>query len=344
MLRMSIREYRLSVACCCAAMVLAFSACSQRWAFMPSENMNAVVRPLELASTPGVVTSMLGESAAPRVPPAYPVTAAAYGQPIVNANYGEEYCRAPADDCPTFSERFCAGAGRGWSDVKCDYRNYYSCRTGRGLLLCVGAAAIMANTTIDQDFRDWVQDDVRSSGSDDFASFWKTFGEGQLVVPACAGMALVGSMLDDYPMMDCMGEFGYRATRSYLVGAPPMLFMQYCLGASRPVEGEGSYWHPFQDNNGVSGHAFCGAVPFITAAQMSDNCCLKGCFYFLSTLTGWSRINDDSHYLSQAWMGWWMAYLSCRAVSETENGKRSCYSLAPIIAPDTVGMMMEYRR
>jgi hypothetical protein len=316
-------------------MMLAFCACSQRWAFLPSGNPNAIVHPLQLASAetnPRQDVSQLGREAQAAVP-------ASHFEPI----YGEGSC-TPAAEGPTFIERFSASAGRGWGDVCCDYRRYYSYRTGRDLLLCTGAAAIMANTSIDRDFRDWVQDDVRSSGSDEFASFWKTFGEGGIFVPAWAGLALVGSMLDDYPAMGTVGDFGYRTTRSYLVGTPPMLFMQYCLGASRPEEGNGSQWHPFSDNNGVSGHAFCGAVPFITAAQMSDNCCVKGCFYFMSTLTGWSRINDDSHYFSQAWMGWWMAYLSCRAVNETEQGKKNCYSVAPIVAPGTVGMMMEYRR
>ncbi|MEA1952602.1 MAG: phosphatase PAP2 family protein [Planctomycetota bacterium] len=266
-----------------------------------------------------------------------------FGQPIVEPTFGDEY-NEPATECPTFSEQFCAKAARGWCDIKCDYRHYYTCRTGRDLLLCVGAAAIMANTSIDQDFQDWVQDDVRSSDSDDFATFWKTFGEGRIFVPAWVGLALVGSVLDEYPVMGSVGEFGYRTTRSYLVGVPPMVFMQYCLGASRPGEGDGSEWHPFSDDNGVSGHVFMGAVPFITAAQMSENRYMKGCFYFMSTLTAWSRVNDNSHYLSQAWMGWWMAYLSCRSVSETEQGKQSCCTIAPMMAPGTVGMVMEYRR
>lgn len=358
-------------------MMLAFCGCSQHWVFLPSDSPDAIVRPLEPISTeiaprrdisllggekqpampashaepfatptsqtptsqtstsqtPGVVLSMLRESATP-----LPTQA----NPLADPTYGEDFCYS-AVACPTFTERFCARTGRGWCDVRCDYRRYYSYRTGRDLLMCVGAAAIMANTSIDQNFRGWVQDNARSSGSDNFASFWKTFGEGKIFIPAFAGLALVGSILDECPKAGTVGNFGYRTTRSYLVGTPPMLFMQYCLGASRPEEGNGSEWHPFSDNNGISGHAFCGAVPFITAAQMTDNCCMKGCFYFMSTLPGWSRINDDSHYLSQAWMGWWMAYLSCRAVSETEQDKK-CYSIAPIMAPDTMGMMFEYRR
>ncbi len=368
MLRITHHGYRLSVACCCAAMISSFCACSQSWVFLPPSSPAATVRPLQATSTecgsrrdvsllnrekqptvtashaqaiaplagptPGVVSSMLNESAAPPAPQAYPLA-----QPTC----GEDFC-SPAVDCPTFTERFCAKAGRGWSDVKCDYRRYYSRRTGRDLLLCVGAAAIMANTSIDQNFRDWVQDDVRSSGSDKFASFWKTFGEGDIMVPAWAGLALLGSVLEEFPTMATAGDFGYRTTRGYLVGAPPMLFMQYALGASRPHERNGSQWHPFSDTNGVSGHAFLGAVPFITAAQMSDDFWVKGGFYFMSTLTAWSRINDDAHYLSQAWMGWWMAYLSCRAVSETEQAKQRRYTVAPIMAPGTVGMMFEYRR
>lgn len=331
---------------------------------MPPDCTDAVVRPLELTaqdtdrrqdvsrregpaklvshteslatpigSQPGVVSSMLTEGATPLLDQAYSFT-----EPTCGEGFG-----SVAVECPTFNERFRARLGRGWCDVRCDYSRYYSYRTGRDLLMCVGAAAVMANTSIDQDFQDWVQDDVRSSGSDDFASFWKTFGEGEIFVPAFVGLALAGSILDECPQAGTVGNFGYRTTRSYLVGVPPMLFMQHALGASRPVEGNGSEWHSFSDNNGVSGHAFCGAVPFITAAQMSDNCCVKGCFYLMSTLPAWSRVNDDSHYLSQAWMGWWMAYLSCRAVSETEQDKR-CYAIAPIVAPGTVGMLFEYRR
>ncbi len=384
MARISRYGYSLCVTCCLTTLLSTLGGCSHRWSFKPPGSTVETIRPLKLtaaendsdkkqseldsqkqpiiqtsftnplATTATVPTSkptpttdqnssLVVQTESSLIPKTYPVTSATYGDPVVVPTFGDDYC-VPVDECPTFTERFCDKAARGWCDIKCDYRHYYSCRTGRDLLLCVGAAAIMANTSIDQDFQDWVQDDVRSSGSDDFASFWKTFGEGEYFVPAWAGLALVGSVLDDLPAMRTVGDFGYRTTRSYLVGTPPMLFMQYCLGASRPVEPNGSQWHPFQDNNGVSGHAFCGAVPFITAAQMSENCCVKGGFYFLSTLTGWSRVNDDSHYLSQAWMGWWMAYLSCRAVSDTEEHKKRCYTVAPMVAPGTVGMLMEYRK
>ena len=269
-----------------------------------------------------MVSSMIDESGGP-------LSQKAVCEPLPS---DPSFCGHIYDDLCEFRCRVC-----------CDYRNYYHWRTARDFLLCTGGAAIMANTTIDEKFQHWVQDDARSPESDNFACFWKKFGEGSYFIPAWAGIGVVGSMLDRWPVASTAGEFGMRTTRSYLVGVPPMIFMQYCLGASRPEENRGSRWHPFDDDNGVSGHAFIGAVPFITAAQMSDNCCMKGCFYFMSTLPGWSRMNDDSHYLSQVWMGWWMAYLSCRAVSDTEQDDKYL-TVAPVLAPNTIGMMIEYRR
>jgi len=60
-------------------------------------------------------------------------------------------------------------------------------------------------------------------------------------------------------------------------------------GASRPSEGD-SKWRPLKDSNGLSGHAFIGAVPFITAAKMNDNPYIKTILYGFSVLPGLTRI------------------------------------------------------
>ena len=85
-------------------------------------------------------------------------------------------------------------------DVADDYRNFYSCSTARGLLWGVGGASVLANTSLDQDFRDWVQDDARSEQSDDFGDFWKPFGRGEIFIPSFAGLALAGKLLEDVPV------------------------------------------------------------------------------------------------------------------------------------------------
>jgi len=230
-------------------------------------------------------------------------------------------------------------------NIRSDYRNYYSWITMRDLLLGVAFASPLANTSLDGDFQGWYQRDVRSNCTDDFSAFWKTFGEGQIFVPAFAGLAVVGKMFEDRPLFGCAGEFGDRVTRGYLVGAPPMLLMQLILGGSRPGEDfVESRWKPFEDNNSVSGHAFMGAVPFITAAQMCQNPWAKGTLYVCSTFTAWSRINDDDHYLSQACLGWWMGYLACRAVDDTQRRCYRGYELTPIATPEITGIGVIWER
>lgn len=93
--------------------------------------------------------------------------------------------------------------------------------------------------------------------------------------------------------------------RGFIVGAPPLIVMQRLTGGSRPYEtNEGSEWHPFRDNNGVSGHAFMSSLPFITGAKMTDNPWEKSLWYLGSTLGPLSRVNDNAHYPSQIGMSW----------------------------------------
>ena len=234
---------------------------------------------------------------------------------------------------------------RTWcQDVCCDYRNYYTCHNARSYLYAVAGASLLANTSLDDDFRDWYQRDVRSEGTDNFSAFWKTFGEGEYVVPFFVCTAAAGKMLERFPIADAVGEHGYRTTRAYLVGFPPMLFSQHLLGGSRPNEApHGSMWRPFEDNNAVSGHAFMGAVPFITAAQMSESKLMKFGFYTLSTFPAWSRVNDDAHFASQVCLGWFMAYMACSSVNDTSNPNR-CFEVMPLCEPGGAGVMAIWKR
>ncbi len=231
-----------------------------------------------------------------------------------------------------------------FADVCCDYHNYYHWQTAADFGLVLAFGAVLANTSMDDNFQGWYQRDMRSPGTDDLASFWKTFGEGHLIIPSVACLALAGAYFDDWPLLADAGGFGARATRAYLVGAPPMLLMQYCLGGSRPGEtSHESQWKPFDDNNAVSGHAFIGAVPFITLAMMTDNPWNKATFYLCSTLTGYSRINDNAHYLSQVCLGWTMAYLACRSINQTDRRHRSVV-FTPVASPEMSGMMLVVSR
>ena len=203
-----------------------------------------------------------------------------------------------------------------------DFSNFYNQNTVKNYGVVLLGASVIANTKMDGNFQSWYQDSVRSNRTDDFSKVAKFPGEGQYVIPVMAASALTYRLCQaSLELPECtLGEFADRTTRGYLVGAPTLLLLQPLLGAGRPSMGP-SYWRPFQEANAVSGHAFIGAVPFITAAQMTDKPVVKGVFYTLSTFCAWSRVNDDCHYLSQVMLGWYLAYLSVRAVSQTEEGR-----------------------
>ena len=248
----------------------------------------------------------------------------------------------PPEDVAGFQE-FMAREG---TSILSDYKNYYSWETLRDSSLILAAAAGVANSDLDAEVATWYQTRVRSAESDRISAYWKPFGNGFYTLPACIPLALAYdvNLFDGHPILNVAGDWGDRTTRAFLVGAPPMLAMQEILGASRPDSLDAhSSWRPFSADNGVSGHAFMGSVPFITAAQMTDEPAAKGLLYACSFMTGWSRINDNAHYLSEVCLGWWMGYLACRSVNDTNYAKRQVQVL-PMVTPEMSGIGVQVQQ
>jgi hypothetical protein len=222
-----------------------------------------------------------------------------------------------------------------------DYGDFYSCRTLALLGAGLGTAAVLANTSLDREFQDWHDEQVKSSGTDDFASAVKWLGDGRVMIPVVAGSAFLEPLGDcGDPLLAAIGQWGSRCSRSLLVGGPPMLALKYFLNASRPEDEFTSRWRPFDSpyrEGAVSGHAFVGAIPFLNAAMMTDDLGWQILLYGASTLTAWSRINDRRHYLSQAMLGWWLAWLSADVVDRTEFFQQN-FILIPQAIGDGVGV------
>ena len=207
-----------------------------------------------------------------------------------------------------------------------------------------GVAGIAANTNIDMNIRNYYQDNVRSDRTNswasdpkkDFTFNAKFFGEGKYLVPIALLSASVNLIDND----TAVGNWGANASRAYITGLPAMWFMQAATGASRPDETpEGSIWRPFNDGNGVSGHSFVGAVPFLTIAYMNpDNKFIKYSAYVASAAAGWSRINDDKHFPSQVVLGWYMAWEAVDAVFDNNTRKKGLV-ISPMVDSDVFGVM-----
>jgi membrane-associated phospholipid phosphatase len=199
-----------------------------------------------------------------------------------------------------------------------DYRNFYACEN----LVCVtaafGAGALMANTGFDDTMQAaWIRG-VEPTSVGTFFSGCKDIGEGRYALAIFGASAATGLVFEGHPFGDIVGEWGSRSLRMFAVGAPPVYVLQMATGASRPSEDIGSKWHFWNDNNGVSGHAFVGAIPFLAAADMVESPLLKGTLYVCSTFVGFSRMTDNAHYPSQVFLGWYLAWASARAVDATE--------------------------
>lgn len=208
-----------------------------------------------------------------------------------------------------------------------DYRNFYSCENLTCVTAAFGAGALMANTGFDTTMQNAWQAGITGSQTGDFFSATKDIGDGIYLLPAAGIAAVAGVALEGMPVGDALGGWGDRSLRMFLVGGPPVYVLQLATGASRPSNNgsvntespSGSDWKFFQDNNGVSGHSFMGAIPFLAAADMVEHPLAKGTLYVCSTFVGFSRINDDAHYSSQAFLGWYLAWASSLAVSRTEH-------------------------
>ncbi len=222
--------------------------------------------------------------------------------------------------------------------VALDIRNYYL-DSSNLLRLGIGIAAdaVPANTNLDRWVRDKYQGNIRSEGTDDAAKVVKVAGTALVTVPVYIGAYGAGYLF----RTPTVTEWSQRSFRATLVGTPALLILQEAIGSDRPEDGN-SHWKPFHSSHGVSGHAYIGAVPFITAAEMTETPYGKALFFAMSTLPGLSRINDDAHYFSQAALGWYLAYLGCRVVSKGNAAavERAQFGIAPLPG----GMALTMRR
>jgi len=222
-----------------------------------------------------------------------------------------------------------------------DYEHFYDGPSIIDRTLALGLAATFAHTSIDQEVRDWYQDQIRDSHTDRWARHGKHFGE-LYTIGIYGGVLLLGKMTEKTCVGSLANEWADRSLRSVAVGGPAVLTLQFVLGAARPVEMEGSHWRPFNDTNAVSGHAFLGAIPFLTAASMTENRLLRSGLMIASGWTAWSRINDDQHYLSQAMLGWFFAWQAVQSVNRTECEEQRIH-MAPYMHPEGSGIAIHFR-
>ncbi len=186
-------------------------------------------------------------------------------------------------------------------------QHYRRCYGRRGFLrlgIASVAAAAMANTRVDEAVDAWHRDDVRSPETDRVAHVFREGGERYWFF-----YWAVFAMTDAWAGSNALTRWGRSAFEAMVVGLPGLWTIQRVAGASRPTDAAAnSHWRPMADDNSASGHTFMAAIPWIVAARRAGGAPARLAAYIASLPTGWSRLNDRKHYLSQVILGYVIAW------------------------------------
>ncbi len=197
-------------------------------------------------------------------------------------------------------------------------RHYLSRRNFLKLGGAVAGATVLAYSGLDETIDRWHTDKIRSPVSDRMAGFLHFFGER----PWFIYWGLLAAA-DSFWHSSLLTRWGRQSFEAMLVGLPSLWVAQRGLGAARPSDdSHGPRFRPLADDNSASGHTFIAAIPCLVAARMANRRLPRTLAYSLSPLTGWSRINDRKHYVSQVALGYGLAWGAVDTVTaSTQRGR-----------------------
>ncbi len=203
-----------------------------------------------------------------------------------------------------------ARGARPFSRTGAHYQRSYGRRGFLRLGLASGAAAVLAHTRIDEAVDGWHTETVRSPFTDRAADIFRPGGERFWFFYWAAFAAA-----DAWSGSSALTRWGRSAFEAMVVGLPALWTIQRVAGASRPSDSPAtSRWRPMADDNTASGHTFMAAIPWLIAARRAGGAPARLAAYAASLPTGWSRLNDRKHYLSQVMLGYTIAWNAVDAV------------------------------
>ncbi len=208
-------------------------------------------------------------------------------------------------------------------------------------------ASLVAGITLglyvlDEDIRDWVQDNRH----DNLSEFAEHFGNGKYVLPPLIILYGYGHVAKNN-----------KARRAALLTIENVVItglftqlMKFSFHRHRPNYGDPhDIWDgPSLEHDNLafpSGHtslAFSIATPIAT--EYKDNLIIPPLAYGLASLVGWSRMNDNKHWASDVFMGAALGYFMGKAVcSLNSQDEDSKLAINPIMLQDTPAVMLSYQ-
>lgn len=184
----------------------------------------------------------------------------------------------------------------------------------RGEVLVTLAATGLA-MAFDQPIRNRIHDPKDSFGRA-VSDFGNAFGNTLYVYPGLLASSILGKAIGS------RGLYGVssRALKSTLLAGAGTVILKSLVGRERPAADNAYRFHPFRfkDNSFPSGHT---AVAFALATSFARE--IRGTWddvalYSLATLTAYSRMHDDRHWMSDVVFGAGVGILSTRFIHRRE--------------------------
>lgn len=227
-----------------------------------------------------------------------------------------------------------------WASYWHDTARLAKAPAGRRTRDWLGLAAVAATASgmyvLDDDLRDWAQD-KRDDTSDTIALFAEPLGS-WVPVPALGVLYGYGHLAGNV-----------RARRAALLGLESLLLS----GAAIQVLKQAGHRHrprtddPFDTWDGPdirsgdlsfpSGHSGAAfAVATAIATEYSDYPAVPCLLYPLAALVAWSRVNDDAHWASDAFVGSVIGFATARALA-CYHDSESRLALHPVTLDGVTG-------
>ncbi|HEV7364287.1 MAG TPA: phosphatase PAP2 family protein [Gemmatimonadales bacterium] len=204
-------------------------------------------------------------------------------------------------------------------------------RWWHGAIVVAGISALML---VDEPAQRYFQDH-RSASSDDLASTLRHFGQPEVYGTVTLGLVGAGLLTHN----DELTRAGGRLAASLFLAGGTTGVAKYVFGRSRPSETTDAHqFDPFSGNDAFpSGHT---TVAFALATALSDDIHRIWAsigLYTLATGVGWSRLNDNKHWLSDVAAGAVVGITSAKLM----NGHWRIFNLHPprvLIGPRHAGL------
>jgi hypothetical protein len=184
--------------------------------------------------------------------------------------------------------------------------------TGTGLMV----------VAFDQRIKDWTQEH-RTAFSEDASSVFEKFGNGAYLLGFSAVLYAAGEIGNkDGLRKTALLSVESMATASAIVWATKLI-----VGRARPYTGESpSSFHMFSIkasyNSFPSGHAAAAFAVATTISQQTKSIAVDVLAYSLATLVGLSRIHDNKHWASSAFIGSALGYFVGKKISDLNRPGR----------------------